>query len=112
MGDDPFECEPSCQKIRDADPFDRTRKRPECLLQIPTEGVYLMPIDESEQLLNRFLRYVRIDTQADEHSESSPSTAKQLELSRLLADECRQLGLKDVSLSQHGVVLATIPATV
>jgi tripeptide aminopeptidase len=71
-----------------------------------------MSDEEREQLLNRFLRYVRIDTQADEHSQASPSTAKQLDLSRLLADECRQLGLQDVSLSEHGVVLATIPATV
>ena len=71
-----------------------------------------MALDEREQLLNRFLRYVQIDTQADEHSNSSPSTAKQLDLSRMLADECRQLGLKEVSLSPHGVVLATIPATV
>ena len=64
------------------------------------------------ELLNRFLRYVQIDTQANEHSESSPSTAKQLDLSRMLADECRQLGLKDVSLSKQGIVLATIPQTV
>ncbi len=64
------------------------------------------------ELLNRFLRYVQIDTQADEHSNSSPSTAKQLDLSRMLADECKQLGLKDVSLSKQGVVLATIPQTV
>ena len=64
------------------------------------------------ELLNRFLRYVQIDTQADEHSDSSPSTAKQLDLSRLLADECKQLGLKDVSLSKQGIVMATIPQTV
>ncbi|TXT27870.1 MAG: tripeptide aminopeptidase, partial [Planctomycetota bacterium] len=63
-------------------------------------------------LLDRFLKYVQIDTQADEHSESSPSTAKQLELSRLLADECKQMGLKDVTLSPQGVVMATIPQTV
>lgn len=71
-----------------------------------------MPADDCDQLLNRFLRYVQIDTQADEHSQTSPSTAKQLDLSRMLADECRQLGLRDVSLSEQGVVLATIPATV
>ena len=64
------------------------------------------------ELLNRFLRYVQIDTQADEHSDSSPSTAKQLDLSRLLADECKQLGLKDVTLSKQGIVMATIPQTV
>ena len=63
-------------------------------------------------LLDRFLAYVRIDTQADEHSQSSPSTAKQLDLCRLLAEECRALGLAEVSLSEHGIVMATVPATV
>jgi len=63
-------------------------------------------------LLDRFLRYVRIDTQADETSSSSPSTAKQLTLSRLLADECRELGLADVTCDEFGIVMATVPATV
>lgn len=63
-------------------------------------------------LLERFLAYVRIDTQADEHSRSSPSTPGQLALSRLLADECRAMGLVDVSMAEHGVVMATLPATV
>lgn len=63
-------------------------------------------------LLDRFLAYVRIDTQADEHSSTSPSTAKQLVLCRLLAEECKALGLADVSLSEQGVVMATVPATV
>ncbi|MEX0718934.1 MAG: peptidase T [Planctomycetaceae bacterium] len=62
-------------------------------------------------LLDRFLRYVRIDTQADEHSDSVPSTAKQLELSRLLARECEEMRLADVSLDEHGIVMATVPAT-
>ena len=65
-----------------------------------------------KMLLDRFLRYVRIDTQSDENSTASPSTAKQLELSRLLAEECRELGLDDVSLDEHGIVMATVPATV
>jgi tripeptide aminopeptidase len=63
-------------------------------------------------LLDRFLRYVRIDTQSDEKSTTSPSTAKQLDLSRLLEQECRQLGLVDVSIDEHGIVMATVPATV
>ncbi len=63
-------------------------------------------------LLDRFLRYVRIDTQSDDSSPTSPSTAKQLDLSRLLADECRELGLADVTCDEHGIVMATIPATV
>ena len=63
-------------------------------------------------LLDRFLAYVRIDTQANEHSATSPSSAKQLDLCRLLARECQALGLADVELSAHGVVTATVPGTV
>ncbi|TWU11320.1 Peptidase T [Symmachiella macrocystis] len=63
-------------------------------------------------LLDRFLRYVRIDTQADETSDTSPSTSKQLTLSRLLAEECEAIGLADVSCDKFGNVMATIPATV
>ena len=63
-------------------------------------------------LLDRFLRYVKIDTQADETSTTYPSTAKQLTLSRLLADECRALGLADVVCDEFGIVLATVPSTV
>lgn len=65
-----------------------------------------------DTLLDRFLRYARIDTQSDENSPASPSTAKQLTLSRMLADECRALGLADVSCDEHGIVMATVPATV
>jgi tripeptide aminopeptidase len=63
-------------------------------------------------LLERFLRYVRLDTQADESSTTHPSSQKQLALSRMLADECRAMGLADVSLNEAGVVMATVPATV
>src|SRR5215470_3063301 len=63
-------------------------------------------------LLDRFLRYVQIDTQSDEASRSVPSTAKQLDLCRLLEAECRELGLADVSLDEFGIVMATVPATV
>ena len=63
-------------------------------------------------LVERFCRYVKVDTQADETSSTAPSTAKQLDLSRMLADECRELGLQDVSLSEQGVVMATLPGNV
>lgn len=62
-------------------------------------------------LLDRFLRYVRIDTQSNEHSTTVPSTAKQLDLCRLLEAECRELGLADVSLDESGIVMATVPST-
>jgi tripeptide aminopeptidase len=65
----------------------------------------------AEDALERFLRYVRIDTQAAYGSDTYPSTAKQLELSRLLADELRELGLDHVELSEHGYVFATLPGT-
>lgn len=65
----------------------------------------------TDALLERFLRYVKIDTQANEESQTSPSTAKQLVLSRLLEEECRALNLSDVSRSENGIVMATIPAT-
>ncbi len=63
-----------------------------------------------DRLLERFLRYVKIDTQSDEESESYPSTAKQLDLSRLLEKEVRELGLQDVELTEHGYVFATLPS--
>lgn len=65
-----------------------------------------------ESVLDRFLRYVKVDTQSDENSDTYPSTAKQLDLSRMLADECRAIGLIDVSLTELGIVTATVPSTV
>ena len=67
---------------------------------------------ERERLLERFIHYAEIDTQSDEHSDSSPSTWKQLDLLRLLELECQALGLNDITLPEEGVLLATIPATV
>ena len=58
------------------------------------------------------VRYARIDTQSDERSTGSPSTEKQFDLLRPLADELKSIGAEDVRLTDYGVVLATIPATV
>ncbi|HSP73533.1 MAG TPA: peptidase T [Gaiellaceae bacterium] len=65
----------------------------------------------AEAASERFLRYVSIDTQSDHDSTSFPSTAKQLDLLRLLRDELAELGL-EVELDEHGYVFATVPATV
>jgi tripeptide aminopeptidase len=65
-----------------------------------------------KDLLDRFLRYVRVSTQADEKSATYPSTPGQLELGRMLADELRHMGLADANQDAHGIVMATIPATV
>jgi tripeptide aminopeptidase len=66
----------------------------------------------AEDAAERFLRYVRIDTQSDEDSETYPSTAKQLDLLRLLRTELEALGLGDATIDEHGYVTATLPATV
>ncbi len=63
-------------------------------------------------MLERFLRYVRIDTQAEEGASTYPSTARQLDLSRLLVDELHEIGVGDAILTEHGYVLATIPGAV
>ena len=62
-------------------------------------------------VLERFLRYVRIDTQSDASSPTCPSTAKQKELGGLLAQELRDLGVADAHMDEHGYVYATLPAT-
>lgn len=59
----------------------------------------------------RFVRYVQIDTQSDPTSDTVPSTEKQKDLSRLLAQELRELGASDVVLDDYGYVFATIPST-
>ncbi|MGB3243111.1 MAG: peptidase T [Sulfitobacter sp.] len=63
------------------------------------------------ELEERLVRYAAIDTQSDETSASQPSTAIQLNLSRLLVEELTLMGAQDVTLTEYGVVLATIPAT-
>ena len=64
-----------------------------------------------EQILNRFLRYVRMDTQSNENSESQPSTAKQLNLLKLLCQELNGLGV-EATLDEYGYVMGRIPSNV
>ena len=63
-------------------------------------------------LLERFLRYTKIDTQSQHDAETYPSTAKQLNLARLLEKELRELGMSEVELDQYGYVTATLPANI
>src|SRR5438552_3873177 len=58
----------------------------------------------------RFLRYVKIDTQSDPESKTHPSTEKQKNLGRLLAEELKQMGLTDAHMDEHCYVYATLPA--
>jgi tripeptide aminopeptidase len=65
----------------------------------------------STSVLDRFLRYVTIDTQSSETSTTYPSTPGQLVLLRALVDELHGLGVHDAVMDAHGYVMATIPAT-
>ena len=62
-----------------------------------------------EKILDRFLRYVAVDTQSNPESETQPSSAKELDLLRLLCQELKAMGLK-AELDQYGYVMATIPS--
>src|SRR5687768_11292040 len=66
----------------------------------------------AEEVKERFVRYARIDTQSKLGVAEVPSTEKQLDLSRLLVTELEELGAADVEIDDHGIVFATIPATV
>jgi tripeptide aminopeptidase len=63
-----------------------------------------------ESVKERFIRYTQFDTQSDENSKSTPSTAKQLKLAEQLVKELQALGLKDASVDENGYVMATLPS--
>ncbi|MBP1844057.1 tripeptide aminopeptidase [Rhizobium petrolearium] len=65
----------------------------------------------ADSVTDRFLRYVVIDTQSDAKSPTQPSTEKQKNLGRLLAEELLAIGVTDAHLDEHGYVYGTIPAT-
>src|SRR3990170_4669062 len=65
----------------------------------------------TDNVLSRFLRYVRVDTRSDPDSTSVPTTDKQWVLLRMLESELHEVGASDVRLTDAGYVLATVPAT-
>lgn len=62
-----------------------------------------------EKILDRFLRYVAVDTQSDPESESQPSSARQLDLLKMLRDELKAMGV-EAELDEYGYVMASIPS--
>jgi tripeptide aminopeptidase len=64
-----------------------------------------------EQVKDRFLRYVRIDTQSDENYDQCPSTSKQKKFAGLLKDEMVKTGFREVNLDENGYLMGTIPST-
>lgn len=65
-----------------------------------------------EKILDRFLRYIRIDTQSQPEVTAFPSTEKQLQLATILAEELKNTGLTDISLDKYGYVMATLPSNI
>jgi tripeptide aminopeptidase len=78
-----------------------------CLLVVGVANAQLKPPTES--VMDRFLRYVKIDTQSAEDQTTTPSTRKQLNLANLLAKELNALGAQNVRVSEFGIVYATVP---
>jgi tripeptide aminopeptidase len=74
---------------------------------------YPAPLAEglSDDVLERFLRYVQVDTQSDDDSDTYPSTMKQRDLGEMLAEELREAGLEDVELTEQSYVFATLPGS-
>jgi tripeptide aminopeptidase len=65
-----------------------------------------------QQLIDRFISYVTIDTESDPNSKSTPSTKKQLVLAMQLVEELTAIGLTEVSIDANGYVMGTLPSTV
>jgi len=63
-----------------------------------------------KNLVERFLRYVQIDTQSDPNSATTPSTLKQFDLAKLLVEELKELGLEDAKVDKNCYIMATLPA--
>lgn len=70
-----------------------------------------MSLKINHTVLDRFLRYVQIDTQSDGSSPTCPSTEKQKDLSSMLVKELLEMGIKDAHMDENGYVYATIPST-
>ncbi|WP_405200636.1 peptidase T [Christiangramia sp. LLG6405-1] len=65
-----------------------------------------------QHIIDRFLSYVRIDTQSDPECTSTPSTKKQWDLANKLLDELKAIGMQDVTIDEHAYVMASLPANV
>lgn len=65
-----------------------------------------------QHIIDRFVKYVKIDTESDPNSDSTPSTKKQFDLANLLVEELKTIGLSDVSIDEFGYVMGTLPSNV
>lgn len=65
-----------------------------------------------QKLIDRFIKYVKIDTQSDPNTEAFPSTEKQWDLANVLVSELNEMGLQDISLDENCYIMATLPSNV
>ncbi|GLI55739.1 peptidase T [Propionigenium maris DSM 9537] len=63
-------------------------------------------------LVERFLKYVKIDTQSNEESTTCPSTEKQFDLAKVIIEDLKEIGMSDVSMDENGYIMATLPSNV
>ena len=74
--------------------------------------ISMIPASFNHDVISRFLRYVKINTQSDPFSSTFPSTFCQKDLSALLVEELIEMGLSDAHLDEYGYVYATLPSNV
>src|SRR5690625_4627324 len=65
-----------------------------------------------DRIVERFIKYIGIDTKSDENSNTCPSTKGQLELGAILVEELKELGLEDVKQDEHGYIYATLKSNI
>ena len=67
---------------------------------------------DKKHLIDRFIRYVTVDTESDPTSDTTPSTAKQWDLANALVEELKHIGLQDVTIDDNAYIMATLPSNV
>ena len=81
-------------------------------MRIDGELIFLIKTKIMQQIKERFLRYVSIDTQSDPESKTTPSTEKQWNLAKLLVKELEEIGMEEVSIDENAYIMATLPSNV
>ena len=65
-----------------------------------------------QHIIDRFFKYIKVDTQSDPNNEAFPSTEKQWDLAKILVDDLKAIGMKDVTLDDNCYIMATLPSNV
>lgn len=65
-----------------------------------------------QHIINRFIKYVTIDTQSDPSSDTTPSSPKQWDLAHVLVEDLKQIGLSEISIDEKGYIMATLPSNI